>query len=199
MQHGYKNDRKMDPTGIKHEPKFILYPVLGNASSPGPERVIVEGNWDQTKIIRCLHWKKAWKMDPIRRSGRVQQTSISLPKFGLGPLGHSQWRHGASRRFPRRLFPEFGADFMICLLCLHYCFFDVLPVGEEQNIYIFLQLAQQVFGWQNPECIQKSKKQSEQVYVKNIVKRDLKKDLITNGTRSDNLLVKETYQLSDRF
>ena len=44
MQHGYKNDRKMDPTGNENEPKFILYPVLGNASSPGPERVIAEGN-----------------------------------------------------------------------------------------------------------------------------------------------------------
>ena len=46
MQNGYKNDPNIDPKGNKNEPKFILYPVLGNASSPGPERVIAAGNWD---------------------------------------------------------------------------------------------------------------------------------------------------------
>ena len=35
---------KMDPQGNKHEPKSILLPVLGNPSSPGPERVIAAGN-----------------------------------------------------------------------------------------------------------------------------------------------------------
>ena len=44
MQNGYKHDPNIDPKGNKNEPKFILYPVLGNASSPGPERVIAAGN-----------------------------------------------------------------------------------------------------------------------------------------------------------
>ena len=46
MQNGYKNDPNIHPKGNKNEPKFILLPVLGNPSSPGPERVIAAGNWD---------------------------------------------------------------------------------------------------------------------------------------------------------
>ena len=44
MQNGNKHDPTMDPKGNKNEPKFILHPVLGNPSSPGPEQVIAAGN-----------------------------------------------------------------------------------------------------------------------------------------------------------
>ena len=108
-----KNDRKMDPTGNKNEPKFILYPFLGNVSSPGPERVIAAGNWDQTKNLTSFALNKTRKMDPTKGPGKGQRTSFSLPKFGLGPLGHPKRRQSASRTSPGRFLTEFGPDFMI--------------------------------------------------------------------------------------
>ena len=78
--------------------------------------------------------------------GGVQRTSFSLPKFGLGPLGHPKRRQSASRKSPGRFLAELGTDFMICWSLLRHVFFDFLACFDY-NFTSCLRLAKQIFDW----------------------------------------------------
>ena len=124
------------------------------------------------KIIWILHWKKLEKWNPSRGPGKVQRTSFSLPKFGLGPLGHPKRRQSASRNPPGRLLTEFGTDFMMFWSLWHQLFFDFLHFFEQ-----FLRCSIQKNNWKNPEYIQKSNKTSIQSQMKMITRTDLNKTI----------------------
>ena len=121
---------------------------------------------NRTKNRMNFALERSRNIDPIKG---VQRTSVSLPKFNLGPLVRPKRRQSASRRYPKRFDAESETEIITCYSLLHCLLFDFLPMFPIKR-YLVSEIGKAKICFESRECIQKSNKESSQPYMKHNIR-----------------------------
>ena len=127
MQKGYKIIQKRTQRE-KKKLRFILRPVLGNPSSPGPERVIAAGNWDQTTNLTNCVFKKPRKIDPYQGVQWDPTNQLFTPKIQSGTPWAPQEAPERLQKVPWTIFDQMWSRCLDMLLGFASFAFDFLLI-----------------------------------------------------------------------